>query len=381
MRGMKIFSMGGAQITGPEAFRKHFDAQDFLGSPELAAGFAVQQLGHLSAWDKYNSELLYQAVFIPEACLGGLGLVGAEDYFGLAARELLSDAECEVVSALGREAWARELLDESWTLAEAASALGGFDRERFFLTLAAGCFLARSSPKTQGLTPAAAAAAYLKRPVERDAGRWLELREGSMELAPRREPYRILLDRRRMARLPEGESLTLCRLAAAPDGEVELELHRGKYDDRPAMERIAPGDYRYITLAGGRPVHLHPLTAENGYCTMQRRGGELLRRMFNGRWESVRLSGDVVSFAPEEDGRGYVAVLPDGELDLGRYSLRGLPAVARRLSSGPAVEAGIRGGACLVLQSSGELVSNLADAHASGLTSLEGFHFRTGGSR
>ena len=38
---MGIFSMGGAQITGPLAFREHFDALDFLSQLELAAGFAV----------------------------------------------------------------------------------------------------------------------------------------------------------------------------------------------------------------------------------------------------------------------------------------------------------------------------------------------------
>lgn len=377
---MKIFSMGGAQITGPASFRQRFDAQDFLCSPELAAGFACQQLGQLSAWDKYNSALLYQAVFSPELCPGEVPLSGPEDYFGLAARELLTDSEDEVVSALSLEDGVRETLREVWLLAEEAAAIGRFGRDRFFLILAAGYLLARSSPEERAAAPAEAAAAYLKRPLERDAGRWLELSEGSVELAARGEPYQILLDSRRMSALPDGESLALCRVSAA-GGEVALELYRGKYDEQPLRELIAPGDYRYITLAGGRPVYLHPLSAENGYCTMLRRGDELLSRMFNGQWHAVRLEGDIVSFAPEADGRGFAAVLPGGELLLDRYSLGALPAVARRLNSGAAIETSIRGGACLVLHSSGAVVSNLADVHAAGLSRLDSFHFKTGGSR
>lgn len=65
---MGIFVMGGAQINGPLKFRRHFDPEDFLRSLELAAGFAYMQLRGLSAWDKYNSEVLYQSVFAGKGC-------------------------------------------------------------------------------------------------------------------------------------------------------------------------------------------------------------------------------------------------------------------------------------------------------------------------
>ena len=80
--GMGIFSMGGAQITGPLAFREHFDALDFLSQLELAAGFAVLQLGCLSALDKYNSEVLYQSVFLGRECLDS-PLSRPQDYLEL----------------------------------------------------------------------------------------------------------------------------------------------------------------------------------------------------------------------------------------------------------------------------------------------------------
>ena len=79
---MGIFSMGGAQITGPLAFREHFDALDFLSQLELAAGFAVLQLGCLSALDKYNSEVLYQSVFLGRECLDS-PLSRPQDYLEL----------------------------------------------------------------------------------------------------------------------------------------------------------------------------------------------------------------------------------------------------------------------------------------------------------
>ena len=368
---MKLFAMGGAQITGPLVFRRSFDPQDFLCEPELAAGFAYQQLRQLSAWDKYSGELLYQAVFMPELCLGGLALESPGDYFRLAALETLGEAEAEAVGRLSEGDDARRLLRAVWDIASAAVPGDAADRDRLFIILAAGYFLARSAPWERPISPREAAAAYRKRPIERDAGQWLQLRPGAVLPEAQDEPYRILLDERRRAALPDGEELSLCRLSAPRDAPIRLELYRGKYDDSPQRVLIAPGDYRYLTLAGGRPVHLHPIQAENGYCTMVRRGGELFTRMYGGEWSSAALERELVSFAPEQDGGGYIAVLPNGKLELSHYSLGRLPAVARRLRSGTAVEADIRGAACLVLLSDGTVVSNLADLHAGGLSRLD----------
>lgn len=218
---MGIFSMGGAQITGPLAFREHFDALDFLSQLELAAGFAVLQLGCLSAWDKYNSEVLYQSVFLGRECLDS-PLSRPQDYLEL---DMFLDAREEraVRSMLG-DARVLGTLRAVWDLAESAGdalAAPGADpqwaRSRFFLALSAGCLLARRSLGEPVPEPACAAAAYLKRPLARDAGRWLQLPDGGrLTLEPRAEPYRVLLDARGIQRLPRGEHLSLCRLAAAP---------------------------------------------------------------------------------------------------------------------------------------------------------------------
>lgn len=384
---MGIFSMGGAQITGPLAFREHFDALDFLSQLELAAGFAVLQLGCLSAWDKYNSEVLYQSVFLGRECLDS-PLSRPQDYLEL---DMFLDAREEraVRSMLG-DARVLGTLRAVWDLAESAGdalAAPGADpqwaRSRFFLALSAGCLLARRSPGEPVPEPACAAAAYLKRPLARDAGRWLQLPDGGrLTLEPRAEPYRVLLDARGIQRLPRGERLSLCRLAAAPGGgAVELELYRGAYDEHPHREAVAPGDYRYITLAGGRPVFLHPLEVQNGYCRMSRRDNRLFWRMHSLPEQSAELPGDVVSFAPEPDGGGWAAVLPGGRLDLSHCSLGALPYAARRLRSAGAVQVSMRGAVCLVLQSSGAVVSNLADIHAEGLTNLDSAEFRELGGR
>jgi hypothetical protein len=372
---MKLFSMGGAQITGPLVFRQNFDPQDLLCNPELAAGFAYQQLRQLSALDKYSSELLFQAVFMPELCLGGLALESPGDYFSLAALETLGEAEAEVVTRLAEGEDAQRALKAVWDIASGAVPSESQDRGRLFLILSAGYFLARSAPWERPIGPREAASAYCKRPIARDTGLWLELQSGSIQLPAQTEPYRILLDERRLAALPDGEELSLCRVSAPSEVPLRLELYRGKYDDSPKVELIEPGDYRYLTLAGGRPVHLHPVQAENGYCTMVRRGSKLLSRMYGGEWKTIPLKRDLVSFAPEQDGNGYIAVLPDGKLELAHYSLGRLPAVARRLCSGLAVEADIRGAACLVLLCDGTVVSNLADVHANGLSRLDALTF------
>ena len=136
---MGIFSMGGAQITGPLAFREHFDALDFLSQLELAAGFAVLQLGCLSAWDKYNSEVLYQSVFLGRECLDS-PLSRPQDYLEL---DMFLDAREEraVRSMLG-DARVLVTLRAVWDLAESAGdalAAPGADpqwaRSRFFLAL------------------------------------------------------------------------------------------------------------------------------------------------------------------------------------------------------------------------------------------------------
>ena len=101
---MEIFVIGGAQINGPLKFRRHFDPEDFLRSLELAAGFAYMQLRGLSAWDKYNSEVLYQSVFACKGCLNA-PLSGPADYFsqrvGAFSSMTLKAAELKAVRALG----------------------------------------------------------------------------------------------------------------------------------------------------------------------------------------------------------------------------------------------------------------------------------------
>ena len=69
-------------IMADDSASPAFVAADFLSQLELAAGFAVLQLGCLSAWDKYNSEVLYQSVFLGRECLDS-PLSRPQDYLGL----------------------------------------------------------------------------------------------------------------------------------------------------------------------------------------------------------------------------------------------------------------------------------------------------------
>lgn len=375
---MGIFVMGGAQINGPLKFRSHFDPEDFLRSLELAAGFAYMQLRGLSALDKYNSEVLYQAVFAGKGCLNA-PLSGPADYFsqrlGAFSSMTLKAAELKAVRALGDASGVKETLRSVWDTAEAAhgelEAAHGSDaaweRTRLFLALSAGYFLSRSAPAERPVSPAAAAAAYLKRPRELDSGRWLCLKAGTVTLAQRSEPYRILMDERAMEGMIPGTELELCRVEAG-NGSVVLELHLGEFDTHPVMLEIAAGDYRYFTLAGGRAVYLHPIEVKNGYYTMIRRGRELCLGKHQALVQ-VAEAEDIVDFAPEAEGNGWITLGGDGKTDLSHYSKRAIPA-ARRLSGGGFVQLVMEGKACRVLRSDGTVVSNLFDIHGRGLTVL-----------
>ena len=375
---MGIFVMGGAQINGPLKFRRHFDPEDFLRSLELAAGFAYMQLHGLSAWDKYNSEVLYQSVFAGKGCLNA-PLSGSADYLsqklGAFSSMTLKAAELKAVRALGEAPGVKETLRSVWDTAEAARGElaaahvsdVAWEKTRLFLALSGGYFLARTAPAERPVSPAAAAAAYLKRPRELDSGRWLCLKAGTVTLAQRNESYRILMDERAMEGMIPGADLELCRVEAG-NGSVVLELHLGEFDTHPVMLEIAAGDYRYFTLAGDRPVYLHPLEDKNGYYTMIRRGMDL----YHGKHQAlvqVAEVKDIVDFAPEADGGGWITLGGDGKTDLSHYSKRAIPA-ARRLSGGGCVQLVMEGKACRVLRSDGTVVSNLFDIHGRGLTVL-----------
>ena len=375
---MGIFVMGGAQINGPLKFRSHFDPEDFLRSLELAAGFAYMQLRGLSALDKYNSEVLYQAVFAGKGCLNA-PLSGSADYLsqklGAFSSMTLKAAELKAVRALGEAPGVKETLRSVWDTAEAARGElaaahvsdVAWEKTRLFLALSGGYFLARTAPAERPVSPAAAAAAYLKRPRELDSGRWLCLKAGTVTLAQRSESYRILMDEPAMEGMIPGTELELCRVEAG-NGSVVLELHLGEFDTHPVMLEIAAGDYRYFTLAGDRPVYLHPLEVKNGYYTMIRRGMDL----YHGKHQAlvqVAEVKDIVDFAPEADGGGWITLGGDGKTDLSHYSKRAIPA-ARRLSGGGCVQLVMEGKACRVLRSDGTVVSNLFDIHGRGLTVL-----------
>lgn len=364
---MAIFVMGGAQITGPLAFRRHFEPDGFLRSLRQAAGFAVMQLSCLSAWDRYLSEALYLSAFMDGAGLAGLP-EAPEGFLNVrGALFNLSRDERAAVAARGAEPDAAATLEYVWDTAMPAQAgmgeRGGREAKRLFIALSAGYLLARRPPAERPISPEAAAAAYLQRRTEAADGRWLELRPGAVELEPRREAYRVLMDARAAEGLAQGAALELCRVVA-PRGAA-LELYPGRFDAAAVRVDIAPGDYRYFTLAGGRPAFMHPLVVKNGFCTMERRGAELYLRMFREEARRVASAEDVASFAPEAGGEGWVAVLGGGQVDMSRYTRSVLP-VSRALSAGPAVQAAMSGRALLLLRPDGTVESNLADIYASG---------------
>lgn len=372
---MRVFKMNGYQITGPRRFCEEFSPADYLRDIEMAAGFARHQLRPLSAWSKYNSELLFQTVFLK----AGAFILPPEspmDYFGAdGPRAALSERERAAVDGLKAYGPAQDLLSEVWGLAM-ETRLPPDERLRLFVLLAAGYFLSGRTPLSRPIGPREAERAYLRSETEPAApARWIEPGPASeLRLSARPEPYRLVLDPGAAAqRLAAGSVIGLCRLTAVPHRQgsaalpVKLELCRGRDDPAPETVSFFPGDYRYLSVVDGRAACLHPVTVANGLCTMSRRGDTLLLETRDGPPAAFSCAGtDIVSFAPEERGQGWVLLSAAG-LDLSHYSrlrmYESRLAVLRRI-----VQVRMDGSILLLLDESGRVTSNIR--HTEGLSGL-----------
>lgn len=374
---MKQFMMGGKAITGPMRYRSFFTPRELLQHRELAAGFFLQQYGCLSTSSRYHAEMFYGAAFQRVFALSEPEQYARNNEVLCGFPQYRQRNQLREHFALPHQ---RRLLDETWTLSRAVD-LPEEDRQRLFVLLTAGCSLAAKSLSACSLTPEEARRAYLRtaeRPLD-DQG-WLSFEgSGAMVLQARRAPYRICMANDGVRMLETGAVITPRKILAAPHAQgnlqipVTLRLYAGPEDPDPREVQIAPGDYRYVNVVGGRPVWVHPVSMQTPGCRMERRGATLVVTDAHDVSRAFSCAGlDIIGFAPEEQEAGWVLLSQYGA-DYSAYSHRLTYGAALPDERETIVQAEFRRAECLLLDQNGYVHSNLYPVSKRRVTCLRMF--------
>ena len=361
---MKVFRMQGRQINDVRRFTEWFSPTDFLYQRELACGFAYQHMRDLDNWrNRYCCELLYNVVFNWKNWEDKPPKTPGDFFRAQGPRPSLSPLDTASADAYHPDQEQAALLAKLWKLA-LQTGLSDTEKLQLFYLLGAGYLLAGKTLEEVPLTSREAQDAFQRIKAEADEEKGISFAgEGDIVLPARKEPYRILLEPEKGARLLEsgGESIVPRKLRAAAHRQggtaipVKLELYRSPGDPAPEREEFFPGEYRYLNCVGGIPVYLHPVRVCNGDWQMVRRGEKLLLTQ-NGREQASWSGQDIVSFAPEPWGDGCIFVQAD-RLNADHYSFydmhRGLLHRPERV-----VEVEMRDTELLLLFDSGRVLSN-----------------------
>ena len=368
---MKIFKMSGMQITGPQRFLTYFSPTDYLKQKKLAAGFACYQLSYLSAWNKYNSELLYFSVFFPEK----ISIETYTDYFWQdPPRNNMKNIEKPLPGQKAEDHETVQLLKSIWELTEQTS-LEKTKKARLFCILSAGYLLAEKDLDSLSITPEEAENAYRGRTPEEKEDRWDTFgTDKTKTLAARVKPYRILMGTEKA--LPQGKRISLKKIVAEHHAQgnanlpLQLECYRGEGDTAPAKLSFLPGDYRYCLFVDDTPVQFLNTVSENGPCRMERKGDTLFLYQNDKKLQEIPCPDkDIVSFAPEESGNGWI-IAKDGQMDYNNYSLYHV--YSSSLSSAKnVVQVQFRGPLCLLLHANGRVTANMPGDYGKGKLSLD----------
>ena len=326
---MKVFRMNGTPILGPTRFMERFSPEDFLRSRELAAGFACQHMaGLFCARNRYCSALLAQTVFHQKRFERSLPH-SPDDFFRMeCALEWMSD-DVERAQLEASASDCAQLLQGLWELA-GQTGLSEAESAELFLLLGTGFLLAGKTLEEISLDPDRVRDAFLRQSVrDRNRERWLRIGpEGDILLQADTVPYRILLNQERARALQEaGKNICFKRLVAGAHRQgnrsvpVILELYQDSMDSEPQRVEIRQGDYRYLNCVEDVPFHLHPVAVTSGETWMGRQGQRLCLRCGEREHSIPAERQDIVCFAPEANGQGFVLITATGA-DYSRYSLR-----------------------------------------------------------
>lgn len=365
---MKLFYMNGIRIDSTRRFRAAFSPTDLLWQRELAAGFAMQQLGLFSACANYHSWMLYQAVFHWES----LFPTPPDSFRCYTQADVIRITQPQTDAPEGRA-----LLRSLWQLSRQAG-LDAREQPRLFCLLAAAYFLAETTPEAVPITPQEAEAAYRREESAAPAEDWYQLpAEGEIVLPARDQPYRLRMDMDAARQLlRDGHPIVPRRIVAVPHWEgvatlpVLLELHRSENDPAPLRVTIQPGDYRFCNCVRQIPVYVHPVEVRNGAACLRRRQDSLELALDGQPPRRIPCPGqEIIAFAPESGGEGWMLLTTQGA-DYRNYSMRAMHDA--QLKKQGVVQLAIAGDVWLLLDSSGRMRSNKPGLKGSRLCNLDG---------
>ncbi len=257
-------------IRGAIDFAEYFSAKDVLFNRNIAAGFFVNKLYHISLTTRYHTEMFLQLQFFTPDILASFNK--PSDYLTEAnfARNGYLYEKRKQLQSLMEEEKILELAEKNWAIAQ-ATGLADIEKTKLFCMLTAAYALARHSPDEKGfeISHEQAEHAYLGKP-EPDANltekKLVFTADDTVINIPVRElPYEIHLQRSEAVKLLEnGSRITHKKLLATPHAEgrdgVNLTLHiYSENNSEFTVINLAIGECRFINVVGEYPVLVHPV--------------------------------------------------------------------------------------------------------------------------
>ncbi len=401
MAQTKSFRMGGHEILTPRDFCTHFSPAELLRQSEMAAGFARRQLAPASPWHNYHSELLFKAVFCWEDFYDrGVREKGegweVRSYASVFCSRLIkidtatgAGTELESASLVSgprfymdvpgiwrnvRSLWLstkvkslKEAMDEDcprllekvWDISRNTT-LEERQKERLFIILAAGYFLAGDMDMSHPITADVAQSAFLREEIKKVHAPIVT--QDGLVFAASDEEY--AMEQSSMTTTNAISRITVKKLSAVQSAQgarsIPAKLRLGS-----EVTEIMPGDYRYASYIQDQTIRVFPAVKENGPVVMERRGNSI-RLTINGTVKTIDCTGrDILDFAADQAGN-YILLEP-GRVDYSHFPRAAVPSLPTK----DIIQVEIRGNDVYTLNSWGRVTKNGQMIASNFPTSLE----------
>ncbi len=363
---MPQFKMQGKIITGYSMFLKYFSPEDVLRQRELAAGFIYQHM-MLSPADEYHCKVFYNAALNENGCEQ---MLAWKKYYSLRSgiRNTIRHKDQTLIKGeIEKQKTANgEIIEKIWDLSH-KNGLSPRDQERLFCMLTASYSLADLNTDTKLISAQDAERAFLRKPKNtEDELTWIHFsNDGEIRLAARNKPYRIMIGTGAGKFLSDGRTISLRKILAIPHPQgignmsVTLEIYHSEQDEEPALiEKLNPGEYRYVNCINDTPVYIHPAEGKLQTSRFRRERNRIV--YFDGKAEHSQAivdgENDIVGFAIAPNDMGYLLLYSDSSPSDFGYALK---ITNRPLKDIVQLAFRAENGECLMLSKYGQVYSNL----------------------
>ncbi len=274
---MQQLVMNNRIIRGVIDYIENFSADNILRNKNIAAGFFLNKMRHISPLTEYHTEIFFQLMYMTPAELRLFKK--PSDYMTLAtfAQHSITGNSLIELKKLMEEEKLNVLVESTWNIAQGTN-LENIEKIRLFCLLTSAYGLAQHSPDDKGfeITSEQAERAYLESP-EPESEVVKEIAFSSdcinIEKPARNEPYEIYLKGREASELlKNGSIITHKKLTAIPHQYgvqgVNVTLHIYNEDSSTPIVRILkPHEYVYINTVNEIPVlvqHIIPTDKQDG---------------------------------------------------------------------------------------------------------------------